>query len=501
MRYAARAAATLFVATFSIGLTATPSISADILWKVENPFRFFKRSASFDMYERAFDAVRGNPSLPVPDKIIWKTERRLNDPDCKDIVEPQRLRQLGAQELREQPAGLGVAYGRLHLLRPQGATPLHGGVRPALFLGHRARGLRAARGAHGPPVALARDPRRAAGRRLHLDLDAAPHRRRRRDAQAGLQGPARHQAAALFARPPHLGRHRQGAAAGRPRAGRPGGAGRGPVHHRDGRQLHVGRRQSRQADRVQRHPADGLRSDQLRHARRGDPLDPQPVLRGRLGPQIVRSEGAAQAADGRRAQVADLPAQLARVRRGVRQGGRAVAVDRLPSVAIRLSVPRQPRARAGEPASRRDARQRRLLGRRHRRGPVLRDDGARALQRGQGQAAARPDQRPDLPQRRRRAAPARRATRCRPIRRARPRSAARPSPSAGARPPTASGRSISCSCRSAATTSASRRSPCTRSPTAAAISRRSPAGSDRRSATARRCRAPTWACSTSASRR
>ncbi len=87
MRYAARATAWL-VATILIGLTATPSNSADILWKVENPFRFFKRSASFDMYERAFNAVRGNPSLPVPDKIIWKTERRLNDPDCKDSSSP-----------------------------------------------------------------------------------------------------------------------------------------------------------------------------------------------------------------------------------------------------------------------------------------------------------------------------------------------------------------------------------------------------------------------------
>ena len=87
MQYAARGGAWL-IATICIGLTATPSNSAEILWKVENPFRFFKRSASFDMYERAFDAVRGNPSLPVPDKIVWKTERRLNDPDCKDASSP-----------------------------------------------------------------------------------------------------------------------------------------------------------------------------------------------------------------------------------------------------------------------------------------------------------------------------------------------------------------------------------------------------------------------------
>ncbi|HUI94707.1 MAG TPA: hypothetical protein VLX44_03050 [Xanthobacteraceae bacterium] len=87
MRYAALAATSL-LAVFSIASSVTPSKSADLLWKVENPFRFFKRSASFEMYERAFDAVRGDPSTPVPEKIIWKTERRLNDPDCKDSSNP-----------------------------------------------------------------------------------------------------------------------------------------------------------------------------------------------------------------------------------------------------------------------------------------------------------------------------------------------------------------------------------------------------------------------------
>ncbi len=87
MRYAALAATSL-VAVCTIGLSATPSKSADLLWKVENPFRFFKRTSSFDMYEHAFDAVRGDPNSPVPDKVIWKTERRLNDPDCKDASSP-----------------------------------------------------------------------------------------------------------------------------------------------------------------------------------------------------------------------------------------------------------------------------------------------------------------------------------------------------------------------------------------------------------------------------
>lgn len=65
-----------------------PGHSADLIWEVENPFRFFKRSASFDMYEKAFGAARGDVTKPMPDKIIWRTERRLNDPDCKDASNP-----------------------------------------------------------------------------------------------------------------------------------------------------------------------------------------------------------------------------------------------------------------------------------------------------------------------------------------------------------------------------------------------------------------------------
>ena len=87
MRYAALAATTL-AAVFSIGISTTPSKSAEILWKVESPFRFFKRESSFAMYERAFDAARGNAEQALPEKIIWKTERRLNDPDCKDSSNP-----------------------------------------------------------------------------------------------------------------------------------------------------------------------------------------------------------------------------------------------------------------------------------------------------------------------------------------------------------------------------------------------------------------------------
>src|SRR4249920_1687823 len=88
MRHVALATTSLIV-VLSTGFGITPSKSADLVWQVENPFRFFKRSASFDAQERAFAAVRGDVNAPLPDKIIWKTERRLNDPDCRDSSSPQ----------------------------------------------------------------------------------------------------------------------------------------------------------------------------------------------------------------------------------------------------------------------------------------------------------------------------------------------------------------------------------------------------------------------------
>jgi hypothetical protein len=60
------------------------SEASGLIWEVENPFRFFKPTRSFAMHERAFKAARGDPSGPMPADIIWRTERRLNDPACSD---------------------------------------------------------------------------------------------------------------------------------------------------------------------------------------------------------------------------------------------------------------------------------------------------------------------------------------------------------------------------------------------------------------------------------
>ena len=40
------------------------------------------------MHEKAFAAVRGAAGQPLPSNILWKVERRLNDPDCKDPSTP-----------------------------------------------------------------------------------------------------------------------------------------------------------------------------------------------------------------------------------------------------------------------------------------------------------------------------------------------------------------------------------------------------------------------------
>jgi hypothetical protein len=87
MRSLAVLATTLFVSA-QLLYGVAQSHAAGLLWEVENPYRFFKRTTSFEVQERAFDAVRGAPGQPLPNNILWRLERRLNDPDCKDAATP-----------------------------------------------------------------------------------------------------------------------------------------------------------------------------------------------------------------------------------------------------------------------------------------------------------------------------------------------------------------------------------------------------------------------------
>jgi len=81
----------LVCATLTTALNAIvpgSAFASDIVWEVQSPFRFFKKAAHFQMHEKAFDAVRGKGTLPA--NIVWRTERRLNDPDCADKSSPGR---------------------------------------------------------------------------------------------------------------------------------------------------------------------------------------------------------------------------------------------------------------------------------------------------------------------------------------------------------------------------------------------------------------------------
>lgn len=86
MRTVAVGAATVLVALSNLGLAIAGA--ADLVWEVENPFRFFKRPQSFEAHQRAFLAVRGQ-SAALPSNIVWRIERRLNDPDCADRSSPE----------------------------------------------------------------------------------------------------------------------------------------------------------------------------------------------------------------------------------------------------------------------------------------------------------------------------------------------------------------------------------------------------------------------------
>jgi hypothetical protein len=81
-------ATTAWLIAISASLYASYAQAEDLIWQVESPFRFFRSTASFALQEAAFDAARGDRSKPLPANIIWRTERRLDDPDCKNASTP-----------------------------------------------------------------------------------------------------------------------------------------------------------------------------------------------------------------------------------------------------------------------------------------------------------------------------------------------------------------------------------------------------------------------------
>jgi hypothetical protein len=100
-----RARATAWTIALFACFGANSSYAADLIWQVESPFRFFKASRSFALHEAAFDAVRGDPSTPLPADIIWRTERALNDPDCKDASTPDRCAATAGKRYQQSRLG------------------------------------------------------------------------------------------------------------------------------------------------------------------------------------------------------------------------------------------------------------------------------------------------------------------------------------------------------------------------------------------------------------
>src|SRR5262245_3335857 len=100
MRRNALATTACFVCLF----TGFGSAAAqDLVWQVENPFRFFKGSRSFALHEAAYTAVRGNG--PLPADVIWRTERKLNDPDCKDASTPEKCEATAGRSYQQSRLG------------------------------------------------------------------------------------------------------------------------------------------------------------------------------------------------------------------------------------------------------------------------------------------------------------------------------------------------------------------------------------------------------------
>lgn len=105
-------------------LWSGPAVATDLFWEVENPFRLFKQGNSFALHEKAFQSVRGDAHDLMPADIIWRSERRLNDPDCGNALTPDTCAATG--RARYEQSRLGWAARTLNsICYDSGARPRH----------------------------------------------------------------------------------------------------------------------------------------------------------------------------------------------------------------------------------------------------------------------------------------------------------------------------------------------------------------------------------------
>src|SRR5215510_16602833 len=96
-------AATVGLVSLFSALHASTATAQDLIWQVENPFRFFKSTRSFALHEAAYNAARGTGELPRD--VVWRTERRLNDPDCRDSSSPDRCAATAGKRYQQSRLG------------------------------------------------------------------------------------------------------------------------------------------------------------------------------------------------------------------------------------------------------------------------------------------------------------------------------------------------------------------------------------------------------------
>ena len=177
-------------------------VGADLVWEVENPFRLFKPTASFALHENAFKRCAAIPSAPMPADIVWRIERRLNDPDCKDESTPDDLRR-DARPRYEQ-SRLGWAAQTLAAVcyeSQRQPAALSDAMRAPVFVGHGQGRLHPAGGAHRQHRAVAERAGRSGDGECVWTWQPRTAGGKSRDPQARLQG-----ASSPFARVPYRAR-------------------------------------------------------------------------------------------------------------------------------------------------------------------------------------------------------------------------------------------------------------------------------------------------------
>jgi hypothetical protein len=100
-----RLSTTFGVVSILVLFGANSTQASDLIWQVENPFRFYKNTRSFALHEAAYNAVRGGDPANPPRDVVWRTERRLNDPDCRDQSSPERCAATAGRRYQQSRLG------------------------------------------------------------------------------------------------------------------------------------------------------------------------------------------------------------------------------------------------------------------------------------------------------------------------------------------------------------------------------------------------------------